>query len=61
MVSDVSACHYCGKPIIGHGTACNPDDVKGLFVENIRSATRLTEADIRRIVREELDRAKGKP
>ena len=63
MVSDVSRCQHCGYPNPTAAHVC----VDGGFATNHQygryefTPNHLTEADIRRIVREELDRAKGKP
>ena len=62
MVGDVSGwCGMCGRPLAGHGTVCAPIEQLVPIGWTDNTKARLTEADIRRIVREELERAKGKP
>lgn len=53
----MNVCALCGKPWQGHGTACNPMPVEQRGFYQF-TPYQPTEDDIRRIVREELERAK---
>jgi len=53
-------CALCGTPLRNHGTACKQSDLEVLSETTDHADDNFESARIRRIVREELERAKGK-